>query len=188
MSDTSRVRVYLGCSFDGCIAGPDHDIDWLNEPAPEGSPSLDDSEALGFHDFMAQIGSMLMGRATYAIPEQYGVWHYGDIPVLVATNRPLTPMVPTVQAVSGDIRDLVARAKELAGEKDVYLDGGNLVRQALEADLVDELCLTFLPVVLGDGIRLFDGLTRRSDWTFVAHTTHGHMVQVVARRRTETPA
>ena len=180
---SSRVRVYLGCSLDGCIAGPDHDIEWLNEPAPEGAPSLEDSGALGFNDFMAQIGSMLMGRSTYAIPEKYGVWHYGDIPVLVATHRELTPMVPTVQAVSGDIAQLVARAKELAGDRDVYLDGGDLVRQGLEADLVDELCLTFLPVLLGEGIKLFDGLTRRSDWIFTDHATHGHMVQVTARRR-----
>ena len=75
-------------------------------------------------------------------------------------------------------------ASKAAGEKDVYLDGGDLVRQALGAGLVDELCLTFLPLVLGRGIRLWDGLERRTDLRFDPPVMHGRgMVQVTARRR-----
>jgi dihydrofolate reductase len=183
MSASSRVRVYMACSIDGFIAGPDDDLDWLHAPAPEGSPALEDSDALGFDTFMGQVGAMLMGRRTHDVVLGMGVWPYGDTPVLVATHRELTPGAETVRAVSGDIQSLVAQAKDAAGDGDVYLDGGLLIRQAIDAGLVDELCLTMIPVLLGDGIRLFDGPLGATDLDFVAHHTYGHMLQVTVRPR-----
>ncbi len=186
----SRVRVYLGCSLDGCIAGPDHDISFLNEPAPEPSDASTEASAtdggLGFEDFMAQIGALLMGRRTYQVLLDYDAWHYGDRPVLVATHHPLPPAPQGGHAVAvqGPIAQLVAEARAAAGDKDVYLDGGDLVRQGLDAGLVDELCLTFLPVVLGRGIRLWEGLQNRNDLRFEPPVIHGgRMVQVSARVR-----
>ncbi len=58
-------------------------------------------------------------------------------------------------------------------EGDVYLDGGLLIRRALDADLVDEMTLTFPPILLGDGIRLFDGLCKRHKLAFTAHHSYG---------------
>ncbi|MGF1467536.1 MAG: dihydrofolate reductase family protein [Sandaracinaceae bacterium] len=176
-----RVRVYLGCSLDGCIAGPDHDLSFLMEERP-------DAEAwdggLSFEGFMGQIGVLLMGRRTYQVLLDYDAWHYGDRPVLVATHHPLPPAPQSGDArgVQGSIAELVAQAKAVAGHRDVYLDGGDLVRQGLDAGLVDELCLTFLPVILGRGIRLWEGLQRRHDLRFDPPQTHGRgMVQVTAR-------
>jgi dihydrofolate reductase len=131
---------------------------------------------------MSEIGAMLMGRSTYGICAQYGQWHYGDTPVLVATHRPLEPMDPTIQTAAGPIEELVAKAKTMAGDKDVYLDGGDLVRQALNAGLVDEITATLLPILLGKGIRLFDDLVSSTRLQFVGHRTHeGGMLQVTAR-------
>ncbi len=180
----SRVRVYMACSLDGFVAGPDHDLAWLHAPPPEGSPPVEDSTALQFGDFMGQVGAMLMGRNTHDTVAAMGVeWPYGDVPVLVPTHRALTPAAPTVRAVSGDIADIVADAKAAAGDGDVYLDGGDLVRQALDAGLVDELCLTLVPILLAEGIPLFAGLRVRQDLVFVEEHRLGHMVQVTLRRR-----
>ncbi len=67
------------------------------------------------------------------------------------------------------------------GDKDVYLDGGDLV-QALHAGLVDEITATFLPVLLGKGVRLFDDLASRTKLQFVDHRTHeGGFLQVTVR-------
>lgn len=176
-----RVRVYLGCSLDGCIAGPEHDISFLHEFAPD--PDAPDTGSLGFNQFMEQVGALLMGRRTYQVPLDYDAWHYGHRPVLVATHRtlPPAPQGGIARPVQGPIEALIAEAKQAAGDRDVYLDGGDLVRQGLDAGLVDELCLTFLPVVLGDGVRLWDGLKRRTDVVFSDPVRHGgQFVQITA--------
>ena len=178
----SRVRVYLGCSLDGCIAGPEHDISFLHDFGPD--PDAPAGDGLGFEDFLGQVGALLMGRRTYQVPLDYDAWHYGDRPVLVATRNPLpaAPQGGTAWAVQGPIEELIDQAKAAAGDRDVYLDGGDLVRQGLDAGLVDELCLTFLPVVLGRGIRLWEGLQKRADLEFAPPAIHhGRMLQVTAR-------
>jgi len=66
----------------------------------------------------------------------------------------------------------------------VYLDGGDLVRQALNAGLVDEITTTFIPVLLGQGVRLFDDLASSTKLQFVAHRAHeGGLLQVTVRVR-----
>lgn len=179
---TSRVRVYLGCSLDGCIAGQDHDLSFLSDYVPH--PDADWGDGLGFDDFIKDIGALLMGRNTYQVLLDFDAWHYGDRPVLVATHNklPPAPQGGTAWAVQGPIEELVVEAKAEAGGSDVYLDGGDLVRQGLDAGLVDELCLTFLPIIVGGGIRLWEGLQQRNDLRFEPPMTHGNgMVQVVAR-------
>lgn len=152
-----RICVFLATSLDGHIAGPGDDLGWL--PGPD---ALGDDG--GFGAFLAGVGALLMGRRTLDVVAGFGgPWPYGDRPVLVATHRPL-PEVPgaALRAVSGEIGALVALAREAAGAGHVYLDGGILVRQALDAGLVDELTLTTIPVLLAGGVPLFAGLTRRT--------------------------
>jgi dihydrofolate reductase len=164
------------------VAGPEHDISFLTEYAPQ--PDVHSGGGLEFEDFLGQIGALLMGRRTYQVLLDYDAWHYGDRPVLVATHHrlPPAPQGGTAWAVQGPIEQLVTEAKAAAAGKDVYLDGGDLVRQGLDAGLVDELCLTFLPVILGRGIRLWEGLQHRNDLRFEPPTTHGQgMVQVTGR-------
>jgi dihydrofolate reductase len=149
----SQIRVFIATSLDGFIAGPNDELDWL----PGHGEGMEDT----FTPFMAEIGAMLMGRRTFDVVLGFNDWFYGDTPVLVATNRPLDPPNPAVRAVQGDIADLVAQAKAAAGEKDVYIDGGALIRSAMDAGLVDELTISLVPKILGAGIPLFAGSSRR---------------------------
>lgn len=176
----SLVRVYLGISLDGRIAGPEDSLDFLHQPGLFPGENDPPSEALDFPGLLARTGCMLMGRRTHDVVAGMGQWAYGELPVLVATTRPLEPAAPTVRAVSGPIDALVAEARALAGERDVYLDGGALTRSALEAGLVDELCLTVIPTLVGPGVALFDGLTKRSDWRFTGVHRYGGMAQLTA--------
>ena len=57
----------------------------------------------------------------------------------------------------GNIRDLCEQAKQVAGHKNVYVDGGDVITQALDAGCVDELILTVVPVLLGQGVPLYRG-------------------------------
>lgn len=153
---SGRVRVFIATSLDGFIAGPNDDLSWL--PQPSGDPPPD----YGYNAFIAEVGALLMGRNTYEVVAGFeGPWPYGELPVLVATGRPLTPAHPSVRAVSGGIEQLVEQARAVAGEADVYLDGGRMIRQALDAGLVDELIITVVPVILGAGAPLFTGVEQR---------------------------
>jgi dihydrofolate reductase len=181
---SGRVRAYMACSIDGFIAGLDHDLDWLHRDhsAPGDLPA--DPEALRFEPFLEQIGAILMGRSTFDAVVRMGVWPYGALPMLVATHRPLATPQTTVRPVCGPIDSLVDEAKRAAQGRDVYLDGGDLVRQALLARRVDELVLTLVPIVLGAGIRLFDPIEAPIGMQIVAHRSFDQgMLQVTMRPR-----
>jgi dihydrofolate reductase len=77
--------------------------------------------------------------------------------VLVATTRPLDPAEPSVRTVSGPAAEMIAEARAVAGDRDVYVDGGRLIQQLLDAGLIDELIVTVIPVDLGEGIPLLAG-------------------------------
>ncbi len=170
---SGRIRVFIACSLDGFIAGPDDDLSWLPEPS-------DDDH--GFGDFFAQVGALLMGRRTYEVLEGFdGPWPYETRPVLVATTRPLpSPSQPTIRPVAGTIEEMCDWARQSAGDRDVYLDGGAMIRQALDAGLVDELTLTIVPVVLGQGTTLFIGAQRKHLEVVSVRPSNG-LVQMVLR-------
>lgn len=159
---SGRLRGYLGMSLDGRIAGPDDELDWLEEPRPRrvDVPVPATSGAwLTYEEFTADIGVMLMGRRTFDVVSGFDEWFYGELPVLVATHRALPEAAPpTVSPISGSVPEMVAEALDRAQGKDVYIDGGRLVSAALDAGLLDELITTVLPTVRGPGIGLFDSL------------------------------
>jgi dihydrofolate reductase len=168
-----RVRVFCAVSLDGFLAGVNDDLSWLPGPS-------DDGDDGGFAAFLSEVGALLMGRRTYDVVAGFDVpWPYGERAVLVATHQPLPEARPQVRAVAGPIHALVAQARDAARGQDVYVDGGHLVRDALDAGLVDELTLTLVPVVLGQGIPLFAGCSarRRFRRTAVRPLAHG-MVQL----------
>jgi dihydrofolate reductase len=158
-----RVRVYIACSLDGFIADVHNRLDWLTAPRAERAPLASGNwaeraaDALEYDDFMVDVGCILMGRRTYDVVRGFGDWPYGDTPVIVATSRPLDRAPTTVTTASAPIKNLIAEAHLAAAGKDVYLDGGNLIRQALDADHIDQLIVTQVPTVLGRGHALFAG-------------------------------
>ncbi len=144
-------------SLDGFIAGPNHEMDWVLDHhfLPEGPIDIVD-------DLIATTGAILSGRGSFDVGEGSsrsetrgafgGRW---SGPEFVLTHRPPPDPPPGLRFLSGDIREAVATAKAAAGGRNLLLLGGNVTQQCLEADLVDEILLFQLPILLGDGIRLF---------------------------------
>ncbi|MCA9539622.1 MAG: dihydrofolate reductase [Myxococcales bacterium] len=174
---SARIRVFIASSLDGFIAGLDDDLSWL--PGAEGDAVEDDH---GYSAFMAQIGALLMGRRTYDVVRGFGgEWPY-DKPVLIASHRPLDDAPPAVWPVSGSIEEIIAEARKAAGDRDVYIDGGVLIRAALDAGLIDEAIVTVIPIVLGAGVPLFAGATRRHPLRLIGSQAFGNgMVQLTYR-------
>lgn len=94
------------------------------------------------------------------------------------------PWGAAITAVAGDIATLVTDALEIASGKDVYVDGAAMVRATLAAGFLDDLVVTMLPVILGNGIPLFESPFQRQDLTLVDVSKYGEgFVQVHYRCR-----
>ena len=164
--------MYIACSMDGFIAGEGGDLSWLPHPEPDEEDTRSaPTNGVSFEEFAGECGVILMGRATYDAVKGMEVpaWPY-PFPTLVATHRELEGLNPgeDISAVSGDIGSMIAQAREVAGGKDVYLDGGAMIRQALDAGLVDELIVSMAPIVLGKGSPLFAGVDQRHTFETVS--------------------
>lgn len=150
------ATIYVGTSADGFIARTDNSVDFLDAIAPTKADG-----DLGFAEFMASVDVLVMGRNTFdfvmTMVENGAAWAYGDMPVIVLTTRPLDPPRPTVEAASLDPAMLL---EELSyrGHKSVYVDGGMTAQAFLRAGLIDKIIITVVPVLIGDGIRLFGEL------------------------------
>lgn len=173
-----HVVVFLGISLDGFIAGEGGDLSWLSECANE-SPA-----DTGYDELMARTDALVMGRNTYDSVLRFDDWPFGTKPVYVLTHRPLTPGHGE-RAIQGDIEQALLAVHAL-GANTIYLDGGDVVRQALQKNLVDELVLSWVPVVLGQGVRLFDDGLPPSRWRLMrSRSFQSGLVQTSYRRRGE---
>ncbi len=156
MSDRIKTSVFLGISLDGYIAGADNDLSWLSVV------ETDPPEDTGYNALMAETDVLVMGRNTYDTVLTFGFWPYEGKHVVVLTSRPLTPLYGEA-TFSGALTDLFAQLHK-DGFKHIYLDGGNVVRQALQQQLADTLTLNWVPVTIGNGVRLFDGAMPADQW------------------------
>jgi dihydrofolate reductase len=150
-----RVSVYLALSLDGYIAREDGGLDWLERMQVPG-------EDYGYAEFYGGVDALVLGRRTYDAVLDFPDWPFDGKRVVVLTHRPLRPRHGE-RAHAGALEPLL---RELAreGARRVYLDGGNAVRGALAEGLVDDLTLSWVPVVLGRGRPLFDRSLLSSEW------------------------
>ena len=108
------------------------------------------------------IGALVVGRHLYDMTNAWGGRHPIDVTTVVLTHRrpdDRTEDDENFAFVTDGIEAAVATAKELAGDKNVVVNGGQMARQALEAGLLDEIGIELVPVVLGAGKPLFPELS-----------------------------
>lgn len=143
--------VFIATSIDGYIAKPDGSIDWLFDvPNPDGSD-------FGYNDFIKDIDAILMGRITFDKVLTFGKWPY-DKPVFLLTNKITNVgenLKGIVEIVKGELKSVLEKLHN-RGFKNLYIDGGKTISNFLNEDLIDEMIITRIPVLLGDGIPLFN--------------------------------
>ena len=176
----TKVLSGITVSVDGYVAGP-NDVagnglgdggerlhywvfggPWTYDNEPEGEATGEDAAWL--EEATSGLGAVVAGRWTYEAANHWGDENPWGFPVFIVTHRPEEqPDGDAFTFVSG-VEEAVRRAREAAGDKNVHVMGGaDVIRQALEADLVDELTIIVAPVVLGGGKRLFEGFTKSID-------------------------
>jgi dihydrofolate reductase len=169
-------KIYTGAtmSLDGYIAGPEEsgfdrlfqwyengDVEW---PTTHADMTFRLTQASVDHldSFLADVGAFVVGRHLFDITSGWGGIHPLDKPIVVLSHSDRTPDGWTGDEpftfVSDGIEAAVAKAKEIAGGKNVGLNGGTIASQALNAGLLDEVWIDLVPVLLGAGTPFFPGL------------------------------
>jgi dihydrofolate reductase len=156
----ARTRYYCAASLDGYIAEADDTIEWLTGYEGDGAQPV----AGGYDEFYAEIGALVSGSVTYEWILEHiaggGEWPYSGKPCWILSSRTLA--VPEgegvdVRIVNAPVADLHGEMLSSAGERDLWIvGGGNVASQFADVGLLDEVAVTIVPVVLGEGKPLFD--------------------------------
>jgi len=148
-----RISVFIGTSVDGFIARHNGSFDFL----PQGG-----GEPHGYAEFIASVDALVIGRKTFETVLAFDEWPYGDKRVVVLSGKPLDftgVRDGRVEQMGGEPTDIAAKLAA-SGVQHVYVDGGITLQGFLRAGLVDQLTITRVPVLIGEGIPLFGALGR----------------------------
>jgi dihydrofolate reductase len=161
---TSTV-LYMSMSLDGMIAGPNVRLDnglgdggeRLHEwPFPGDETGL----ARVVHDEFMSTGAIVAGSGTFEPAEGWGGDHHDGVPIYVLSREPAPAWAegwPNVRYLN-DVEEAVRAARKVAGDKNVLVHGASTAQRTLQAGILDELEIHLIPVLLGDGVRLFEHL------------------------------
>lgn len=149
-----KSSVYIATSLDGFIARKDGDISWLDawdDRIPEG-------EDCGYKALMDTVDVLVMGRHTFEKVLSFNIpWPYEGTPVVVLSS--VMPEIPNdlvgKVSLSSEAPKALCERLSQEGVQHIYIDGGNTIQRFLAASLVDELTITIIPILLGEGIPLF---------------------------------
>lgn len=153
MNNLSKVTIHMVSSLDGFIAKKDGDVSWLQSADTYEKGVTLTEEYIA--EFIKSIDCYVMGSRTYEHALELG-WPYGEVPVIVLTNRNLTPAKESVEFYSGDLKVLV-NDRLKANYRNIWMVGGALLtKEFLRLKLADDLIVSIMPIILGDGILFFD--------------------------------
>lgn len=152
-----KVTIHMVSSLDGIIAKKDNSVSWFDTS----DYYRKGVEVTGqdTKEFLKIIDCYVMGAHTYGhaleLSKSYG-WAYGDTPTIVVTHRNLPVDRQNIEFYSGDLNKLVEERLK-PNYRNVWLVGGaRLAKDFIRLKLADEIRLSVLPIILGDGILLFD--------------------------------
>jgi dihydrofolate reductase len=157
------IRLYMTMSLDGYVAGPDDSADapmgvggfrlfnWLDrrqDPGPNGQVYAE----------MVATRAVISGRRTYELAGRWHGDHHDGVPIFVLTHDVPDDAPPGSVSYVTDVRECASQARAAAGDGDVMVHGAGAVQALLRVGELDELELHVVPVLLGQGRRLFDNL------------------------------
>lgn len=166
-------------SLDGYIAKPNDDLSFLKLVEKDG-------EDYGYAKFTADIDTIIIGRKTYDyVLKEIGASHYDngqrDVYVITRTER---PQIGRTIFYTGNIAELVEKLKSEKG-KNIYCDGGaEVINELLKNSLIDEFIISIIPVLLGNGTKLFkDGRPEQILEFVSAKTFETGLVQLYYKKK-----
>jgi dihydrofolate reductase len=146
---------FIATSLDGFIAKTDGSLDWLNAA----NATVPEGEDCGYAQYMAGVEVILMGRKTFETVLSFGAWPY-DKPVYVVSHQwsALPAAAPATAQLWKDSLPALCTHLAASGVRAAYVDGGQLIQSFINAQLLDKITITRIPVLLGSGLPLFGPL------------------------------
>jgi len=155
-----KMVLYIASSLDGYIAKPDGNLDWLTTFPP---PQTGD---YGYTELLQRIGTILMGRKTYEELLGFEIdWPYTGYETFVVTsNTGLNIQSPDTFLLTSSLSTFIHDLKTTR-TKDIWIvGGGQLISELLKEKLIDEMIISLIPKIIGEGIPLFPGPLPESEW------------------------
>jgi len=162
-----KIKLYIAVSLDGYIARHNGDLDWLIEDYP-----ITADMNYGYDDFFKSVDTIIMGGRTYRdIMCMDVVWPYKDKTTYVITRNPVMPK-DNINFITENVIETISQLRG-KDRKDIWLvGGGELTTMLLNHDLIDEMIITYIPVILGNGIALFPNNPKESKWDLVENKSY----------------
>jgi dihydrofolate reductase len=168
-----KVLTHMTMSLDGFIAEPDDQVgelfDWyaagdvsVASASEDIAFAVDAASAEVLQELIENAGALVSGRRLFDIANGWNDTHPSGAPVVVVTHSAPTNAAerwPRTAFVEG-VGAAIAKAREIAGDKDVTIASPNVTQQALDLGLVDEVCVSLVPVLFGEGVPYFSKLDR----------------------------
>jgi dihydrofolate reductase len=168
-----KVLTHMTMSLDGFIADPTDNpgelFDWY-EAGEVSVPSaneniefnVDEASSETLQDLSENSGALVSGRRLFDIADGWNDSHPAGMAVVVVTHDPPADAAERwpKTAFADGVEAGIAKAKEIAGDRNVTIASPNIINQALELGLVDEVCVSLVPVLFGEGIPYFAKLAR----------------------------
>lgn len=170
--------VFIAMSIDGYIATKDGDISWLE------SISNPDKSDFGYARFMERIDAIVMGRQTFEKVMSFDVWPYTKKVFVLSSTLNAVPqkLLGKVEIINKRPIELVKHLSDL-GMSDLYIDGGKTIQSFLKLELIDEMIISTIPIVLGEGIPLFAKQDHAIQFKHIETTAfNGGLVQTCYRK------
>ena len=158
-----KISLFIATSLDGYIAKPNDDLSFLKLVEKEG-------EDYGYSEFTASIDTIILGRKTYDyVLKEIGSTHYDngqrDVYVITRTAR---PQIGRTTFYTGNLTELVQQLKSKDG-LNIYCDGGaEIIHELLQHNLIDEFIISIIPILVGNGTRLFRDCRPEQQLEFVS--------------------
>lgn len=159
MNDAFKITIHMVSSLDGIIARKDNSISWFDTQDLYEKGVVLTKEQM--ETFVKGIDCYVMGARTYEhaleLSKSYG-WAYGDVPTIVLSSRSLRIERSNVELYSGELQQLVNERLK-PRYKNVWLVGGaKLAKDFINLKLANEIRMSVVPIILGEGKPFFDGI------------------------------
>lgn len=174
-----NVILYIAMSLDGYIADDKGNVDWL------GGDESEQNNHGSFPDFFESVDTVIMGYRTYhQVVTQLSpdIWPYAGKQSYILTHHKLESS-DEIRFISQDLTILINKLKNQSG-KNIWICGGaSIVNQLLEHDLIDRFCISMIPTILGNGIRLFSTMEKEMRLNFISSQCYNGITDLVYERR-----